>query len=118
VFFLGLLSTPLPYLLLAAFYFFGFAIGMFNNSSGDEVLETISSITIPVEVKQKTTEQTAFYFQVNPIQNQNQSDVLITKNTSSFYFPDTGTIVYHISNLKVPDFRTSDFRFSRPPPSV
>jgi hypothetical protein len=119
VFFLGLLSTPLPYLLLAAFYFFGFAMGMFNNSSGDEPVEVVSAVTIPVEVKQKTTEQTAFYFQVNhPVQTQQQSDFLITNNTSSFYFPDTGTIVYQISNLRVPDFKTSDFRFSRPPPSV
>jgi len=118
VFFLGLLSTPLPYLLLAAFYFFGFAMGMFNNSSGDEAVESVSAVTIPVEVKQKTTEQTAFYFQINPEQNHIQSDILITKESSSSYFPDTGTIVFKISNLKVPDFKTSDFRFSRPPPSV
>jgi len=118
VFFLGLLSTPLPYLLLAAFYFFGFAMGMFNNSNGDEAVEAVSAITIPVEVKQKTTEQSAFYFQVNPVQDQNQSCILITKDTSSSYFPDTGTIVFQIRDLKIPDFKTCDFRFSRPPPSV
>jgi hypothetical protein len=118
VFFLGLLSTPLPYLLLAAFYFFGFAMGMFNSSSGDEAVETVSAVTIPVEVGQKTTEQSAFYFQVNPVQTQNQSDVLITNNTSSFYFPDTGPLAFRITDIEVPDFKTSDFRFSRPPPSV
>lgn len=118
MFFLGLLSTPLPYLLLAAFYFFGFAMGMFNNSSGDETIEAVSAVTIPVEVKQKTTEQPAFYFQVNPVKGQNQSCILITKDTSSSYFPDTGTIVFQIRNLKIPDFKTCVFRFSRPPPSV
>jgi len=118
VFFLGLLSTPLPYLLLAAFYFFGFAMGMFNNSNGDEAVEAVSAITIPVEVKQKTSEQSTFYFQVNPVQDRNQSCLLITKDTSSSYFPDTGTIVFQIRDLKIPDFKTCDFRFSRPPPSV
>lgn len=118
MFFLGLLSTPLPYLLLAAFYFFGFAMGMFNNSNGDETVEAVSAVTIPVEVKQKTTEQSAFYFQVNPVHTQNQSEILITKDTSSSFFPDTGTIVFKITNLKVPDFKTCDFQFSRPPPSV
>jgi predicted P-loop ATPase/GTPase len=119
VFFLGLLSTPLPYLLLAAFYFFGFAMGMFNNSNGEETIETISSVTIPVEVKQKTTEQTAYYYQINPVQNQNQLVVLIdTNNSTSFYFPDPGTVFYPLSNIKVLDYKHSEFRFSRPPPSV
>jgi hypothetical protein len=118
VFFIGLLSTPLPYLLLAAFYFFGFAMGMFNNSNGDEAVETISAVTIPVEIKQKPTEQPAFYFQVNQSNTQNQSEILISKDTSLSYFSDTGTTVFKINNLKVPDFKTSDFRFCRPPPSV
>jgi len=118
VFFLGLLSTPLPYLLLAAFYFFGFAMGMFNNSNGDEAVENVSAVTIPVEAKQKTVEQATFYFQVNTTQIQSKSDVLVTRNNSATYFPDFRTALFQVRDIEVPDFKTSGFRFSRPPPSV
>jgi len=118
VFFLGLLSTPLPYLLLAAFYFFGFAMGMFNNSTGDEAVETISALTIPVEAKQKTAEPSTFYFQVNTAQNHIQSDVFISDETSSAHSPDIRTTVFQLRNTEVPDFYYSGFSFSRPPPSV
>ncbi len=118
MFFLGLLSTPLPYLLLAAFYFFGFAMGMFNNSSDEEAVEVVSAVTIPVEAKQKTTEQTTFYFQVNPIQTHFQSDILIPEDNSFTYFPDTRTTDFQIRDTEVPDFYYSWFSFSRPPPSV
>jgi hypothetical protein len=117
VFFLGLLSTPLPYLLLAAFYFFGFAMGMFNNSSDEESVETVSAVTIPVEAKQKTPEQATFYFQLNPTPTQDLSEILLSTDTS-VYFPDTRTTTFQIWDLDVPDFYYSGFRFSRPPPSV
>jgi len=118
VFFLGLLSTPLPYLLLAAFYFFGFAMGMFNNSNGDEPIETVSAVTIPVEIKQKTIDQHTFYFEVNPIQLHQQSESTISKDSYLPYFPDTGTTIFISKNSKVPDNKSTSFRFSRPPPSV
>lgn len=117
MFFLGLLSTPLPYLLLAAFYFFGFAMGMFNNSSDEEAVETVSAVIIPVEAKQKTTEQTTFYFQLNPTPTQNQSEFLISEDTST-YFPDIRPTTFQIRDINFPDFRYSGFSFSRPPPSV
>jgi hypothetical protein len=118
VFFLGLLSTPLPYLLLAAFYFCGFAMGMFNNSTGDEAVETISAVTIPVEAKQKTVDPSTFYVQVNTTHKHVQSDVFISEDTSSAHSPDIRTTVFHIRNTEVPDFCYSGFSFSRPPPSV
>lgn len=118
VFFLGLLSTPLPYLLLAAFYFFGFAMGMFNNSSGDESTETIASITIPVEVKQKTSDQTIFYYQTYIDNFQSQTNSLKSEDTTSEFSPPTGTLIYQFRNIKVHEFLFSGFQFSRPPPSV
>lgn len=118
MFFLGLLSTPLPYLLLAAFYFFGFAMGMFNNSSGEETVEATASITIPVEVKQKTTDHTTYYYQVCKDKIQNQTANLASKDTSSAFSPDTGTIIYQFTNIKVHEFLFTGFQFSRPPPSV
>jgi len=118
VFFLGLLSTPLPYLLMAAFYFFGFAMGMFNNSSGEESVETVSSVTIPVEIKQKTNDFSVFYYQVNTEKNQDQAHVFKSEDTISAFTPDTGTLLFEHRNIKVHEFLFSGFQFSRPPPIV
>ena len=117
MFFLGLLSTPLPYLLLAAFYFFGFAMGMFNNKTGDEVSETISSVTIPVEVKQQTTTQANYYFQINNQQIQNKTEVIKSEESISAFLSDTGPTTFQFRNIKVHEFLFSGFQFSRPPPS-
>ena len=118
MFFLGLLSTPLPYLLLAAFYFFGFAMGMFNNSSGEESNEALVSVIIPAEVKQKAPEKSVYYYQVNTEQIHNQTNILLSEDSSFDFSPDPGNIVYQFRNVKVHEFLFSGFQFSRPPPSV
>jgi hypothetical protein len=119
VFFLGLLSTPLPYLLLAAFYFFGFAMGMFNNSSGEESVETTVSVTIPAEVKQNTNDQPSFYYQTyqDNFQYQTASGNL-TEDEESAISPDTGINSFQFRNTQVHEFLHSGFQFSRPPPSA
>ncbi len=117
MFFLGLLSTPLPYLLLAAFYFFGFAMGMFNNSTGEETVETISSVTIPVEVSQKTADQSVFYYQAYNDQVHHQTDQIQSDDQISVLFPDTGILNYELRNTDIPEFHFLGFHFSRPPPS-
>ncbi len=118
MFFLGLLSTPLPYLLLAAFYFFGFAMGMFNNSTGEETYETVASVTIPVEIKEKTADHSVYYYQVNNHQNQNQTDVLKSEDKTSAFLPDTGILIFQVRNIKAHEFLFPGFQFSRPPPSA
>jgi hypothetical protein len=117
VFFLGLLSTPLPYLLLAAFYFFGFAMGMFNSNSDDEAVDTIAAVTIPVETKQKIAEYSTYYYLVNTDQIHIQADILRSKEDITPFFPDTGTTLFHRSNSKVHEFLYSGYQFSRPPPA-
>ena len=118
MFFLGLLSTPLPYLLLAAFYFFGFAMGMFNNSTGDESVEQIAAVTIPVEVKQKAAEPSAYYFQINDNQTYSQNSSIKIEINTSFFNPDPGKTIYQLTNCKIHEFLYSGFQFSRPPPSL
>ena len=118
MFFLGLLSTPLPYLLLAAFYFFGFAMGMFNNSNGDEPAEVIASVTIPVEVRQKTADTFTFYYQVQSDQIHSQTTNAVSEEVTSSFFPDTGLFRYHLMDDKVHGYLYSGFQFSRPPPSI
>jgi hypothetical protein len=118
VFFLGLLSTPLPYLLLAAFYFFGFAMGMFNNSSGEEVTETVVSVTIPAENLKTAPEVSSYYFQFGEQQNQIQKDNFLSEDIFTSFFPDTGPIRLYIPDLKIQEIHYSGFQFSRPPPAA
>ncbi|MFY9151154.1 MAG: hypothetical protein WAO52_04000 [Prolixibacteraceae bacterium] len=117
MFFLGLLSTPMPYLLLAAFYFFGFAMGMFNNSSGDEVAE-VSAVTIPAEVSPKINTDFTYFYQINPEINQAQAEDIKIEYTPLSLFPDTGQINYFVRSTKVNEFLFPGFIFSRPPPSA
>jgi len=116
VFFLGLLSTPLPYLLLAAFYFFGFAMGMFNNNTGDETSETIVAVSIPAEIKPATTPENTYYYQSSP-ENFNVQADQTNKNSASFnYFPDTGIKNFTDYTSEIIDSQFSAYIFSRPPP--
>ncbi len=116
MFFLGLLSTPLPYLLLAAFYFFGFAMGLFNNSTGEDSFEVVSAVTIPLEVKQKAAEPSTYYYQLQSEKINIQANSLIPEENTSPFFPDPGTAIYHLTNDKVHGLLYSGFQFSRPPP--
>lgn len=116
MFFLGLLSTPLPYLLLAAFYFFGFAMGMFNSNTGDEPAEVLASATIPVEVRQNADEPSIFYFQVQADQIHFQDTDIIHEENASLFPPDTGSSTYFVMNDKVSGILFGRFQFSRPPP--
>ena len=118
MFFLGLLSTPLPYLLLAAFYFFGFAMGMFNNSTGDETTETVAAVTIPAETIKKAPELSTYYFRIGQQENQIQKDIPLSENSLTSFSPDTGPTPIYIPDVKIRDFHFSGFRFSRPPPSA
>jgi hypothetical protein len=116
MFFLGLLSTPIPYLLLAAFYFFGFAMGMFNNKIDDEVAEPVVSVTIPAEVKENKTEQTVYYFHVNrEPKTQTQPGLKFECNFAEFA-PDTGPTLLICYSVGAYDFNYSNSLFCRPPP--
>ena len=118
MFFLGLLSTPLPYLLLAAFYFFGFAMGMFNNSTGEEPADAVSAVTIPAEVKQQIHETATFYYQVNSEISCNSIEIIQPTHQPETYPPDIRQQVFWDKNSVIPEIFLTGFRFSRPPPSV
>jgi hypothetical protein len=117
MFFLGLLSTPMPYLLLAAFYFFGFAMGLFNNKTEEEVIETAAVKTIVVESGTSSMEHTAFYYdQYKP----GKAQVELSKAVSPFaqiFATDTGPSPHTIYCSPTYDFVYSHSQFSRPPPA-
>lgn len=117
MFFLGLLSTPLPYLLLAAFYFFGFAMGMFNSKSDEDITENNIALTIPAEVKEKSPDLAVFYFNAFSEVNHDQITDLQIEVKPSTYPPDIRQQFFRNRNTEVPQFFLNGFRFSRPPPS-
>lgn len=116
MFFLGLLSTPLPYLLLAAFYFFGFALGVFNNSTNDESCEINLSKNLMAEnvESQGYIESADFYVSFEHFQLTQEfiSDEKLNNN----YFPDITHIKYLINSYFTPEPEIHSSHFSRPPP--
>ena len=92
-------------------------MGMFNNSTGDEAKEAVSSVTISVEVKQKANDHSVYYYQINNHKIQNQTNILKSENKTTAFIPDTGTAIFQVRNIKVHEFLFPGFQFSRPPPS-
>lgn len=118
MFFLGLLSTPMPYLLLAAFYFFGFAMGMFNNKTGEEITEPLASVTIPADIKENAPDHAVYYYQVS---QQTPIQVLAeykSETQSIGFIPDTSPTSYLDYYLAKYEFKLSNSLFCRPPPTV
>jgi len=90
VFFLGLLSTPLPYLLIAAFYFFGFAMGVFNSNTEEESVEVLVTASIPAEIDDNQSNGSTFYYQdYTPLQQLNDQ-FIVAEDAPIPDFPDTG----------------------------
>jgi hypothetical protein len=119
MFFLGLLSTPLPYLLLAAFYFFGFAMGVFNNKTDEEPKTQVAAVTIPADIKEVKADHAVHYYQVNVDFQSKISKVKGELPDHSAFVPDTSPDDYFsLYYLKAYDSSFIRSLFSRPPPSV
>jgi len=116
VFFLGLLSTPMPYLLLAAFYFAGFAMGVFNNSNGEETIETVEAVNIQVEQVSDQIAETSYYFQSYSWTSHFELSILNSDDISIplIVWPEKQTFPDWSGILQ--DSRYIAFHFSRPPP--
>lgn len=116
MFFLGLLSTPLPYLLLAAFYFFGFAFGVFNNSTNDEAIEADLSKIILTEISevQENNEATTFYASFD--KSQKTFETILINKPEDYLFPDIFDGKNSVYCKFIPDFEPNLVHFSRPPP--
>lgn len=119
MFFLGLLSTPLPYLLLAAFYFFGFAMGVFNNKTDERPKEQVAAVTIPADIKEIKADHAVHYYQVSSDFQNKISKPQIELAGHAAFVTDTSPDEY-VSRyyLKTYDSNFLKALFSRPPPSV
>ncbi len=117
--FFGLLSTPLPYLLLAIVYFFGFIGGMFFHPENSREAENgpdarVASANVQTEPEKMGA--SCFYEKIvwqkteksEPVCVQPDYSLVIPNNALRFFIPER----------KLPEFFVSDFLFCRPPPVV
>lgn len=119
MFIIGILSTPLPYFLMAFAYLVGLSMGLFQNNDKNTVHEEYTSNIINYEVlnpsEEITTEDAHFNDFVNVTftdkdQTANFEEFLISFDHFNTYSPPQEELLQynytHSSNL-----------FSRPPPS-
>lgn len=70
MFLIGILSSPLPYLMVAFVYLLGFSYGLFSNPDKDTLKEELSSNIINYEelapVADEDTDQIVYYVSINP----------------------------------------------------
>jgi hypothetical protein len=119
VFFLGLLSTPLPYLLLAVFYFFGFATGMFKVNVDGETNTPIQVKNIQVEPQSDRVEKSGNTFQFHEYKFDFQKKVAYCA-IPSIEPPPVGKneqINYFLHDIKIHHSSISEYSFCRPPPT-
>jgi hypothetical protein len=119
VFFLGFLSTPLPYLLLAVFYFFGFATGMFKGNADIEANVQVQVKNIQLEPQSDRVEKLVNTYQFHEYNFDFQKKVSYCA-IPSIESPPIGRnekLVYFVQELKIHHSSISEYYFCRPPPT-
>lgn len=116
MFLFGILSSPLPYLLMAAFYFFGFATGMFHKEkvgSDEEIQTQVKNIQVePQERLEKASNDFHFH-------QYNLHKKMVDGTLESIQPPpdcQKEKLIYFVHDIKIPHSSLSDFYFCRPPP--
>jgi len=116
VFFLGLLSTPLPYLLLAVFYFFGFATGMFNGEVDIEPKIQVQVKNIQFEAQASSFEKSKNTYQFHKHNFQEKGAYCVVESVQPPPIAPNKKLIYGVFGLKIPHFFTCRYYFCRPPP--
>lgn len=117
MFLFGILSSPLPYLLIAAFYFCGFAVGMFHKETSDEDKHAplqIKNIQVDNHLIIQKKAENSFYFHQYKVEKK-----VVDCNIKALKTPPSSKekLIYFVHDIKIPHTSNSDFHFCRPPPS-
>lgn len=117
MFLFGILSSPLPYLLMAAFYFLGFATGMFQKekAGSDENLQVqVKNIHVePQAINAENADEDYHFYQ------DHQQKKLVDAMVNRFELPpryQKEKQIYIVHDIKIPSLSLSEFHFCRPPP--
>lgn len=119
VFLFGILSSPLPYLLMAAIYFLGFATGMFHKevADSDENIQTqVKNIQTVPQADQGIESDKNFHFYQYDFKKK-----FVDSLVQSIQPPpdrQKEKIIYFVHDIKIPHSSLSDFYFCRPPPPI
>lgn len=118
MFLFGILSSPLPYLLMAVFYFFGFATGMFKSNADSEPEKLVQVKNIQAEPQVKTFEVAEFIFQFIDYRTQKKLDYSAVLPVQPDAVSQKEKLIYFVHDIKVHFSTTSENYFCRPPPSL
>ena len=118
MFLFGILSSPLPYLLMAAFYFIGFATGMFHREKADSdenlQVQTNNIQVAPSAVSLEKAEQDFQYYQYFFSKKVTDCTLSTIQPPPD---PQNRELIYFVHEIKIPFTSVSDFFFCRPPPN-
>jgi hypothetical protein len=117
VFLFGILSSPLPYLLIAIFYFIGFATGIFAGNTDNEATEQIETKNIQIEPQSKAVVSTSSDFHYSDYKFQKKLIDLDIQSAWPSAVCEKEKLIYPIHDLKVNPSFFADSNFCRPPPS-
>lgn len=117
MFLFGILSSPLPYLLMAVFYFFGFATGMFKGNADNEPEQKLQVNNIQAEPQTKTFEINNSTFQFHDYKFQENTDNYAVISAKSPAVRQKEKLIYFVHDINTHHLFTSEYNFCRPPPS-
>lgn len=117
MFLFGILSSPLPYLLMAVFYFFGFATGMFKGNADSEPEQQLQVKNIQVEPQTKTVETAESTFQFHDYKFQENTNNYAVISAKSPAVRQKEKLIYFVHDINTHHLFTSEYNFCRPPPS-
>lgn len=116
MFLIGILSGPLPYILMAAFYIFGFVAGMFQKETADldsQVQIQVNNIQVQPVASTSDKAENNFHFNNYKAQQKVQDCVKVTLPLPP---GSKEKLIYFVHDIKIPHTSISDFYFCRPPP--
>lgn len=119
MFFLGLLSSPIPYLLLAGFYFLGFAVGMFKNDQAVPETTALAVVSIQADIQTEITEKNTIYVQIHRDTPKCLKSKLPNVRYSALHINHNHFIATPAQreDRRPGDPEFTDILFSRPPPA-
>lgn len=117
MFLFGILSSPLPYLLLAVFYFIGFATGIFAGNTDQETQEQPETKNIRVEPQAKADVLVSVNFHYTDYSFQKKLVDPDNKSTMTSAVCAKEKLIYRVHDIKINPFFLADSNFCRPPPA-
>jgi len=91
---------------------------VFNNSNGEESLETTAAVTIQIELSNDQTEEISYYFQINSNQVYAQAAIMAPENANKLWFEWSKKPMFERPSSVFSDSRYSRSHFNRPPPFI